>query len=42
VITGKAQTIAALLIGKLDLDQAKQAGLKYEGDRDALRRVQGR
>jgi DNA-binding HxlR family transcriptional regulator len=40
VITGTPQLIGALLAGKLDLAQARAAGLKYKGDPETLCRVQ--
>jgi hypothetical protein len=40
VITGKAQQIAALLAGKMSLVEACGAGVTYEGDTEALHRVQ--
>ncbi len=40
VITGTPQLIAAVLSGKLDLAQARAAGLQYKGDPETLRRLQ--
>lgn len=39
VLTGTPQIILPLLLGKLDLNSARAAGLKYEGDPAILRRV---
>lgn len=40
VLTGPPHLIAGVLMGKLDLARARAAGLKFEGDPAALRRVQ--
>jgi DNA-binding HxlR family transcriptional regulator len=40
VITGLPQLILSVLAGKLDLAQARAAGLQYKGDPEILRRVQ--
>jgi DNA-binding HxlR family transcriptional regulator len=40
VLTGTPQLIMGVLVGKRDLDEARAAGLQFEGDRSALRRVQ--
>jgi DNA-binding HxlR family transcriptional regulator len=40
VLTGTPQLIAAVLAGKLGLAQARLAGLQFQGDPEALRRVQ--
>ena len=40
VITGTPRLVVALLIGKVDLDEATEQGLRYEGDPQALGRVQ--
>jgi len=40
VITGTPQLILSVLAGKLDLAQARAAGLHYKGDPKILRRVQ--
>jgi DNA-binding HxlR family transcriptional regulator len=42
VLTGTPQLVLHLLLGKLDLENARAAGLKYEGDPAVLRRVQAR
>jgi DNA-binding HxlR family transcriptional regulator len=39
-ITGTPPLVAALLAGKLNLSQARAAGVKYEGDPETLRRLQ--
>ncbi len=40
VLTGEPQVIVGLLAGSLDLDQARSAGLTYDGDPAILRRAQ--
>jgi DNA-binding HxlR family transcriptional regulator len=40
VVTGTPQLIAALLVGKLTLAQARAAGVQFKGDPEALRRLQ--
>ena len=39
IITGPPEVIIGLLLGELDLARARAAGLKFEGDPAALRRV---
>jgi DNA-binding HxlR family transcriptional regulator len=40
VISGPAPVIAALLKGKIDLEQARESGVRFDGAVEALRRVQ--
>jgi DNA-binding HxlR family transcriptional regulator len=40
VITGPPRVVIDLLLGKIDLEEAKAGGLRYEGDIGVLRRVQ--
>jgi len=40
VLSGKRRVVLGLLAGKLDLAQARAAGLHYQGDPQVLRRVQ--
>lgn len=42
VLTGAPHTVMGLLMGRLDLQRARAAGLRFEGDRSALRRVRPR
>jgi DNA-binding HxlR family transcriptional regulator len=42
VLTGAPNLITALLMGRIDLARARAAGLSYQGDPAALRRVQRR
>jgi DNA-binding HxlR family transcriptional regulator len=39
-LSGPPPLVASLLIGRIDLDTARARGLEFEGDPDALRRVQ--
>jgi DNA-binding HxlR family transcriptional regulator len=39
VVTGKAETILQLFAGRIDLAAASAAGIRWEGDPDALHRV---
>lgn len=41
VLVGTPQLIVGVLTGKLDLAEARAAGLRYDGDPKILRRVQG-
>src|SRR5262249_17484944 len=40
VVSGQPPLVASLLIGRIDLETARARGLEFEGDPDALRRVQ--
>jgi DNA-binding HxlR family transcriptional regulator len=40
VLTGTPQLVLATLVGKLELSEARARGLKYQGDPEALHRVQ--
>ena len=40
VITGSPRVVIDLLIGNIDLDEAKAQGLQYEGDPEVVGRVQ--
>ena len=42
VLTGPPRLILGVLTGKLDLADARERGLRYEGDPETLRRVQPR
>lgn len=42
VVSGTPRLVVAVLTGKLDLADARMAGLQYEGDPKTLRRVQPR
>src|SRR4051812_1436259 len=39
VLSGPPRPTIAVLIGRLDLDEARAEGVEYEGDREALRRL---
>ena len=40
VLSGDHRVLIDLLIGRIDLKEARAKGLRYEGDLDALGRVQ--
>lgn len=42
ILTGAPPIIVAVLTGKMDLSEARKAGLRYEGNPETLRRVQPR
>jgi hypothetical protein len=40
VLTGPPRVLVALLLGEIDLGEARKAGLRLDGKPDAFRRVQ--
>jgi DNA-binding HxlR family transcriptional regulator len=40
IMTGRARLVAAVLLGHTNFEEARSAGLKYEGDLEVLNRIQ--